>query len=318
MSRSMATGNRRRTGGRSYGQMAGPGVEERLVYAETVDDLILKGALLRPAPATAPPDLLLIWVHTRQQGFADLEYVRIGRLLTAKGYHFLTIDTRGHDFGAWYRTPGGPTLHGSAWEHFSDCVHDIDAWVGVARNLGYRRIVLIGHGFGGAKCLHYQAQRQVPEIAAVVLASSGSAVRDKLPPHLSDLAETMVAEGHGLDLLPWGTGENYASTVSADYYVARSVLSKEMYGSPDLPPAIARVRCPVIAWFGAQEDRPTRRVAEFLDWLAANAVVSEHVDCAILDGIDFFYSGKEEVVVAHLSRALETIGLSADRSVQPA
>lgn len=285
------------------------GVNEHIVHVRTEDHLELHGALIRPKGATKPIDPLLIWVHTRQQGFADGEYIRIGRLLARQGYHFLSVDTRGHDFGAWYRTPDGPTLHGSAWERFSDCVHDIDAWVGAAREMGYTRLVVIGHGFGGAKSLHFQAQRQLPQVGAIVLASSGSSVRDKLPQDLSELAHRMVAEGRGLDLLPWGTGQNYASTVSAEYFVLRSIMRKELYGTAELPPAIARIRCPVIAWFGRKEDRPNRKVAEFLDWLAVNAVKSSHVDCYLIDGIDFFYTGKEEVVVRHLTDSLQRIDL---------
>lgn len=284
-------------------------VEERIVHVRTRDHLELRGALIRPAGGGGLSGPLLVWVHTRQQSFADLEYIRIGRLLAGQGYDFLSVDTRGHDFGCWYRTPDGPMLQGSAWERFSDCVNDIDAWVEAAREMGYGSVVLIGHGFGGAKCLHFQAQRQLPQVAAVVLASSGSSVRDKLPEHLRAVAEAMVAEGRGLDLLPWGTGENYASTVSAEYYLARSIMRKELYGTVDLPPAIARIRCPLIAWFGREEDRPTRRVAEFLDWLGANAVKSRHVDTYLIDGIGFFYKDKEEVLVQHLAASLERIGL---------
>jgi len=318
LSRSRNGKNGQRRGRRYLLESATPATEERIVYVETVDHFDLRGALIRPRGAPAAADPLLIWVHTRQQSFADLEYVRIGRLLAGRGFHFLSVDTRGHDFGAWYRTPDGPRLQGSAWERFSDCVNDIDAWVEAARELGYRRVVLIGHGFGGAKSLHFQAQRQLPQIAAVVLASSGSSVRDKLPADLADQAQRMVAEGRGLDLLPWGTGQNYASSVSAEYYVARSILRKELYGTPDLPPAVARIRCPLIAWFGRLEDRPTRRVAQFLEWINTNAVKARHVDCALIEGIDFFYTGKEEVIVDHLASALARIGLSAIRPLAQA
>lgn len=284
-------------------------VEEQIVHIRTQDGLELRGALIRAAGGGEAASPLLVWVHTRQQSFADLEYIRIGRLLAVRGYDFLSVDTRGHDFGAWFRTPDGPALHGSAWERFSDCVNDIDAWIGAAREMGYDSVVLVGHGFGGAKCLHFQAQRQLPQVAAVVLASSGSSVRDKLPETLLPLAERMVAEGRGLDLLPWGTGENYASSVSAGYYLARSIMRKELYGTSDLPPAIARIRCPVIAWFGRDEDRPTRRVAEFLDWLSSNAVKSRSVDAYLIDGVGFFYKDSEDVVVQHLVSSLERIGL---------
>lgn len=304
-------GKRGRRRGRDFApSLSDADVDELIVYAETSDGLELKGALIRPRGAAGAAGPLLLWIHTRQQGFAEREYVSIGRLLAARGYHFLTVDTRGHDFGAWYRTAEGPTLQGSAWERFSDCVRDIDAWADAARAMGYERLVLIGHGFGGAKSLHFQAQRQLPQVDALVLASSGSSVRDKLPPGLSDMAQSMVDDGRGQDLLPWKTsGENYASTVSAEYYLARSIMRTELYGTADLPPAIARIRCPIIAWYGREENRPTRKVAEFLDWLAANAVKASHVDCFLIDRLGFFYKNKEKVVVQHLTESLARIGV---------
>ncbi len=285
-------------------------MDERLVYAQTQDGLELKAALIRPRGEVPGATPLLIWVHTRQQGFAEREYVAIGRALAGLGHHFLTVETRGHDFGAWYRADDGPSLHGSAWEHFSDCVLDLDAWAEAAEAMGYTSIVLIGHGFGGAKCLHFQAQRQLPQVAALVLASSGSAVRDKLPPGLEDMARDMVESGRGQDLLPWNTsGQNYASTVSAQYYLARSIMRAELYGSADLPPAIARIRCPVIAWYGTKEERNNRRVSAFLDWMADSAVAAPQSDFTTIEGLDFFYKGSESLVVRHLSSRLVRLGL---------
>jgi alpha-beta hydrolase superfamily lysophospholipase len=287
-------------------------VVENLVYATTQDGLTLKGALIRPVASRNRMAPLLIWVHTRQQGFAEPEYVGVGRHLAALGYPFLTIETRGHDFGAWYRTPDGPTLHGSAWEHFSDCVLDIDAWVAAAEEMGHETVVLIGHGFGGAKCLHFQAQRQLPQVAALVLASSGASVRDKLPPGLEETARAMVAEGRGQDLLPFNTtGQHYASTVSAQYYLARSIMRAELYGSPDVPPAIARIRCPVIGWYGTLEERENRSVHDFLDWLKDNSIMAPATDFAMIEGLDFFYKGAEKLIATHLASRLARVGLAA-------
>lgn len=287
-------------------------VVENIVFATTQDGLTLKGALIRPANPQNEPAPLLMWVHTRQQGFAEPEYVDIGRRMAAMGYPFLTIETRGHDFGAWYRTPDGPTLHGSAWEHFSDCVLDIDAWMQAAGEWGHDAVVLIGHGFGGAKCLHFQAQRQLAQVAALVLASSGASVRDKLPPGLEETARTMVGEGRGQDLLPFNTtGQHYASTVSAQYYLARSIMRAELYGSSDVPPAIARVRCPVIGWYGTLEERENRSVHDFLEWLRENAVMASMTDFAIIEGLDFFYRGSEKLIAHHLATRLSRLGLGA-------
>lgn len=230
-------GGRRRRGVPASVGMADARVDERLVYTTTQDGLELKGVLIRRRGATAGNGCLLVWIHTRQQGFAEPEYVGIGRSLALLDHHFLSVETRGHDFGAWYRTPEGPSLHGSAWEYFSDCVHDLGAWVAAAQAMGYERLVLISHGFGGAKALHFQAQRQLPQVEALVLASSGASVRDKLPPGLEETAQRMVDEGRGQDLLPFNTtGQNYASTVSAQYYLARCIVEHGRVASASFVP----------------------------------------------------------------------------------
>ena len=247
------------------GPFDGPS-EERIVYTRTVDELCLRGALIRAKGDTAPARLLVLWVHTRQQNFAEPEYIEIGRRFVRPGVAFLSVDTRGHDFGSWFKTQPRPVLHGSAWELFTDCIFDLDAWMEWARREGYGSIFLVGYGFGGAKVVHYQAQQQRPEVVALGLASSGAAVRDKFTDEGRELARRMVAEGRGRDLMPWGTGgDTYDSTVSADWYAARTDLHREVYGDGATPPAIARIRVPIFAWYGSKETRENREVKTFLD-----------------------------------------------------
>ena len=69
----------------------------------------------------------------------------------------------------------------------------------------------------------------------------------------------------------------------------------------------------MIAWYGSLEDRPNRRVAEFLDWLAGSAVLAPATDFALIEGLDFFYKGSEAVVVRHLAPRLARLGLGPPR-----
>jgi len=299
----------RRSGGGGPSIIAGSGTEEKLHFVVTADGLTLRGLLVTPRgrPARGP---LVMWLHTRQQSFAEPEYVDIGRRMAMAGFAFLTVDTRGHDFGTWYRTNAGPVLHGSAWERFSDCVLDIDAWVEALGALGHDGCVLVGHGFAGAKVLHYQAQRQRREVAAVFLASSGTAVRDKYGDEARELADRMVAEGRGRDLMPWGTGgEGTHATVSADWFAARARMHREIYGDATVPPAVARVRCPIFAWYGRGEQNEYRDVEMFLSWLRENAVSAASFEGHLLDDVGFYYRGHEAVIVATMVAALTRLGL---------
>lgn len=308
----MRTGRGHRAEGLA-GLASAAGSAERLLFVTTADGLTLRGLLVMPTgrPTGAVP---VLWFHTRQQSFAEPEYVEIARRMAAAGVPFLTADTRGHDFGAWFRTRSGPVLHGSAWERFSDCVLDIDAWVDMLAVHGVRRCVLVGHGFAGAKVLHYQAQRQRREVAAVFLASSGTAVRDKYGDSARELAAAMVAAGRGRDLMPWGTGgEGTHATVSAQWFTARTQMHREIYGDATVPPAVARVRCPIVAWYGRDERSESRDVAAFLAWLGENAVAAQSFDGQLIDGLGFYYRGREGVIVSTMIGALERLGLAGDR-----
>lgn len=290
---------------------AAPPPNQRMMIARCEDGVDLQGLLM--APADRPRgDLLCIWVHTRQLGFAEPEYLWIGEAAAHAGLPFLTVNTRGHGFGSWFRTGDGPLLGGSAWEVFTDCVHDLDAWVETARQHGFRRLILAGHGFGGAKIVHYQAQRGRREVAGLVLASSASSVRPKMSDEASDLARRMRDEGRGRDLMPWGTGgDSLASTVSADWYLDRERMNRELYGQGRLPPALARIRCPIVAFFGTSEGRPGREPRDYLERIARTATASARVETALIEGADFFYTGAEARIAAALLGARETFGVPA-------
>lgn len=313
----MRNGRGRRTGGVLPSQVL-ESTQERLRFVTTADGLVLRGLHVVPQapPEPVPP---VLWFHTRQQGFAEPEYVEIARRMAMAGIPFVTADTRGHDFGVWYRTEAGPVLHGSAWERFSDCVLDIDAWVDALLELGHDRCVLVGHGFAGAKVLHYQAQRQRREVAAVFLASSGTAVRDKYSDEARGLAARMVADGRGRDLMPWGTGgDGTHATVSAQWFAARAQMHREVYGDATVPPAVARVRCPIVAWYGRGERNEIRDVEGFLGWLRENAVSAASFEGHLLDDVGFYYRGHEAQIVATMLGALERLGLAGDRRARTA
>lgn len=285
-----------------------PAITERLLIATAEDGVKLSGLLMQPAKG-ADTDMLVVWIHTRQLSFAEPEYVGIGRRAAQAGVPFLTVNTRGHGFGSWSRGGEDPVLGGSAWEVFTDCVYDLDAWLAQAREQGFRRVVLCGHGFGGAKSLHYLTQTERREIAGLILASSASSLRPKMSQDDLDLARTMRAEGRGRDLMPWGTGgDSLHSTVSADWYLDRAHMFKELYGHGSIPPALARVRCPIFAWFGSKETRRDRDIHGFLDLMRGTATRAASLQTRILKGVDFFYTGGEVKVSEALVDAAQALG----------
>jgi pimeloyl-ACP methyl ester carboxylesterase len=292
---------------------------ERLVFVRTPDGLTLDGALVEPdaAARTADPqaDLSadrsanrpapLIWLHGQHLGFSEPEYVALARVFAARGRPVLLAGTRGKGFGAWHRTADGARLGGSGWELFQECLIDIGAWVDWLQPHGGDRVVLAGHGYGGTKAVYHAAQKRDPRIAAVIAASTGSLVRDTLDPQQLELAQRMVADGRGRDLMPFGTLRgSMQATVSAAAYVNRVQVHRDVHGSARVAPALTQVTCPLLAFFGALEQTPERDVDGFLQSITRNATASPLVERALIPGAGYFFAGAEAAVADRIEQFL--------------
>src|SRR5205823_13391992 len=114
---------------------------------------------------------------------------------------------RGHHLGA--SIGGSPArLGGAWWELVSDAWRDVKAWLDLADStLRPRRLVLAGHSYGAVKVTRYQGERQDPRLAGLISASGPVRPPSKRP-ELGEplaLAQQLVAEGRGLELLPFGS-----------------------------------------------------------------------------------------------------------------
>jgi hypothetical protein len=288
-----------------------PPTLQQVLHVQSEDGYMLAG--LSVFPADWGKGTLIMWLHGLNLGFCEPEYVRIGRLVAERGAAFVSAETRGHGFGSWLRGPAGTKLAGSAWEMLAEAPADIVAWLGHARETGARRVIFAGHGWGAAKIVYHIAERGSAGIDAVVIASSGSLVRDNTDPGQIDLAEALVREGRGLDLLPWGTRKGVApATVSAQVYAARARVQRELYGRGDIRPALSRVDVPVLAWFGDREATQDRDVSAFLETIRRNATAAPLVETRILRGASYLYTGAEHVVAATLAGWADSLAAPPD------
>lgn len=276
-------------------------VTERLVFTKSTDGWSMEGVIFEPKRMRPKPPLV-IWVHGIHLKFCEPEYVEIGRLVASQGMSFLSVNTRGHDFGVWLRGDEGMKLAGAGWELMHECVHDLNGWLSFAQQHGYSRIVLAGHGFGGSKIAYYMSEHLEQRIGGIVLASCASIIRDTMTDELHDKAQSMVKSGQGLDLLPWGSRPGVMpSTVSAQVQVARARVRKDLYGNSDSPPALTSIKVPVFAWFGALEQNSERDVEGFLRSTAQNLTGSSSVETALLPNATYLYTGAEIEVATALS-----------------
>ena len=224
---------------------------ERLVFTQSEDGILLEGAVFRPGEARSAATI--VWTHGMAGKFYTPPIVTLGRAVAALGHTFVATNNRGHDFGAVLYTPQGKMmLGGSGWEGFSESPRDVAAWVGYGARIGKGKVALAGHSLGALKVGYYLGGRADERVAGLIVASAPCTAQRHDPERVK-LAEQMVAEGRGAALMPAGTSQAGAGTVSAQTLVDRAHTGIDAYGFDTPGAPIARVTCPVLAFYGTKE-----------------------------------------------------------------
>ena len=283
-----------------------PPVNEKLVYTESEDGYLLEGATIAPDDG-GRDKLPVVWMHGFTGRFYEQHTVAIGRRLAERGHLFVTGNNRGHHLGAnVVNKRGGEHMRGGAWfEKFDESPRDYAAWIGFAVALGFPRVVLVGHSLGAIKAVHYVAERQDERVAALVSASGPIHIGGRIRQATEQvaLAEKMVAEGRGLEIVP---SEIAPMSVSAQTVLARARTNMDVYGIYGDDKPIARVRCPVLFVLGSNE--PNIAVQADLPTLVANAGASSRADTLYVEGADHVYTGRELAVADGIGDWLEQLG----------
>jgi pimeloyl-ACP methyl ester carboxylesterase len=278
---------------------------EKLVYAESEDGYLLEGALFTPASGGRDA-LPVVWMHGFTGHFAEQHQVTIGRRLAARGHLFLTGNNRGHHVGTYLANlrGGEPLRGGGYWERFEDAPHDLSAWIGFVTGLGFPRVVLVGHSLGALKVVHYLGNRSDDRIAGLVSASGPVRLGQRLreAPERAALAERMVADGRGDELLP-GDGTPFGT--SAANLLSRLRADLDVYGLVASDPPVARVRCPLLFVLGSEE--PNIGLEADLETLRRNARAASRVDTLYVPGADHLYRGREDAVAEALGDWTESL-----------
>lgn len=274
----------------------------RLCEFPTSDGETLHGLLFQPADQKRPVELALLMVHGVAMNFYSGPLPIIGQALAERGYHSLTINTRGHD---WISRAGNKTgFGGASYENLDDCLLDIDGaleWLG--RN-GYRRFVLVGHSLGCIKSLVYQGIRQRSDVVGVISCSapkqfySARVIAQPQFPELMTQAEKLVAEGRGEDFIWAPTGG------AAGLFSARTYVSK--YGTHeknDVRPHAARLGCPLLTIAGSAEHAYFPAYAKEL----AEATGPKLGTYRIVEGANHFYDNHESDVIEIVGQWMEKI-----------
>ncbi|HST06345.1 MAG TPA: alpha/beta fold hydrolase [Chloroflexia bacterium] len=254
---------------------------EELAFVEREDGIGLEGAIIYPTTVERN-EVAIIWVHGNTSRFYDLPYVQVGREMAALGYTFITANTHRHDDISTLWDDKGTTC----WERFEEAPLDIEPWIELAINTGAQKVVVVGHSFGATKVAYYQAIKQDPRVLGIVCASAD--VKWHVDAAMVSLAERMETEGRADEVLPQLEAAWYRMSVQT--LLSRARVAQHVLSSDSQTPYIARIECPILAFYGTEEDWCGTQVD--LDNIRRHATGSARVDTCLLEGADHIYWGK--------------------------
>lgn len=272
------------------------GWTEEIVWIKTDDGIEHDGLVMRPSGP--PTGTAVVWMHGYTGRFSEPHQIRIGRYLAERGHVFVSGNNRGRDFGVrLVGEPGGAfRIGGGWWELASEAWLDIKAWLDFASTtLAPRQLVLAGHSYGAVKVTWYQGERQDPRLAGLISASGPFGPPSKRPElgEPLEVARRLVAQGGGLDLLPFDRG-GQPDTLSAQTLVDRGDALVDVYGLEGGDSPVSRVRCPLLVILGTKE--PQIGSPAELEIVKRNARSSARADTALIEGADHWYQHCEEDV----------------------
>lgn len=293
-------------------------------YLWTQDNLRLMGAHYQGA------DTCVLEVHGMSGNFIENYYAHVlGEKLARAGFGFIYGHNRGYchmnDISTKPErsdTNGFNAARlGAMYELFEDCPKDISAWITKAKELGYKKIILLGHSLGCNKVIYYVHNYADSDIVGIILASPpdmvGLVELEKYQPNHTQLlkeARALIADGKPRQLLSgdlWG-GEYI---LSAQTYVS---LFEEGGPADNLPvnrnpevfDQLATIKQPILGTMGEHDDIEIRNLHEDIGLIKSKATGCEDFEVRFISGANHDYQNREDefadAVVDWLNKRVKT------------
>lgn len=246
-------------------------------------------------------DICVIFIHGMCQTIIDNYFATVwGNILIKNNIGFLYAHNRGHSIENDILKKDGSYIRcGCMYEIFEDSILDIDLAIKKAKDLGYKRIILVGHSYGCNKLIYYYYKKR-PDILGLILASAPDMVglqlfRQKDYNELIKEAKDNIDKGDSTKLLS-NLVEDYMFMSSGTYYnwfkensnldnlpVMDNSDNWEQFGSIDVP---------ILTFSGSLETDNYLH----LDMLKDKAKNCKDFEYKIIDNTNHFYINKEQEI----------------------
>jgi len=266
------------------------GACSELVTLRSSDGVRLQGIVFR---AAKPRPSALLLVHGYGGTFYGAYFAKLGEAAAQAGYDTLALNMRDHD--------AGPKK-----SSFTDNQADIAAGAAYLRQLGHKRLVLLGQSMGTNRVLYYQAASGDPDIAATILVSGpGDLFEWNVWQFGKEKAQTQVDEA--LKLQQAGRGEELMlvdlGPLGKALYSARYLLS--MRGPDRLSNPytnLAKVKNPVLIVQGTADKLIAPDIGKRLQTAAGPTAV-----LANIAGAEHGFDNHESVLIEKILGWLSTL-----------
>lgn len=246
-------------------------------------------------------DICVIFIHGMCQTIIDNYFAIVcGNLLSENKIGFLYEHNRGHSIeNDILMKDETYTRCGCMYEIFEDCVLDIDLAIEKAKELGYKRIILMGHSYGCNKLIYYYYKKR-PNILGVILSSAPDMVglhllRQKDYEELIKEAKENIDNGDSTKLLS-NLVEDYMYMSSQTYYnwfnKNSNMDNLPVMGNSNNWYQFESIDVPILTFSGSLETDNYLH----LDLLKDKAKNCNNFECKIIENANHFYHNKEDEI----------------------
>ena len=118
-------------------------------------------------------DICVICIHGMCDTIIDNFFATVwGKELSKNNIGFIYEHNRGHSIeNDIVMKDGSFKRCGCMYEIFEDSIYDIDLAIKVAKDKGYKRVILLGHSYGCNKVIYYYYKKR-PDILGIIFASA--------------------------------------------------------------------------------------------------------------------------------------------------
>lgn len=257
-------------------------------------------------------DICVVFIHGMCGTIVDNYFATVfGKKLSQNGVGFIYEHNRGHSIENDLLCEDGTYKRcGCMYEIFEESIYDIDLALKLAKQKGYKRIILMGHSYGCNKVINYYYQKK-PNIIGVILASAPDMVGihsllDKDRKSLLKEAQINI-ENNNPDKLLSKMVEDYMYMSSKTYfnwYNEKSLLNNfPVLSNPKEWKELSSIDVPILTFSGEKEEYYYK---EF-ELIKSKASSCPNFQYKLIDNTGHTYRGKEEEISKLILEFINTL-----------